>query len=1229
MEGVLTRLWEISDHVSSEPKSYETIVEAQHLWKTLETLIATLKKNEFRVADPVCSRVLACVRAVLAVPRSWRVSAPGSSSSPGAKSVPALAVQVLLKLAVRGEEERAVVVLEGFVDLLVQMLASKTVDLSTMEAVSVLNAFQAIAADSKSRAQLLQSKTVPAAVMSMRHFNLELVVLVASCKFLQLMASESDGRRQIADEEAIFVILSAANRYGNDTTMALSASDLFHSLSLDFRSNEASSEPAVQGIIEMIVKVMRRHSQLRQIQAFGVATLRNLVVADDVARQFLCEYSCQVIWEITGCAFEASSDATTDTTELLESLLSDPICYEYLQTTLRINATPQEAKDQMRMLQGLSDLIPRLEDKQNQSIHEHTAQEIAFVIEQMQKLMRSSSHVDTPASPDRNSLLEYDQEEEEISIPAIKIVHSVDKMASMVPQKRVVFADLDDDDSHRYLDEDSPVGTSGRLSKGSRDEERRWNGQQSPRIEGNSPHSDSSRSRSAFCIKSPNVGLPVQRSSKGAWESSNASSPCRKSPSKESTVSESTYWQRLYESRHWEFQELQGEYRLLQESYKLVLRRAQEQSKLLNIQNARIKHHIDVHQLMLAKTKDLEIAVEDAKRKHQVERELRLAEVAQADKLSYSLQEAMQEIRTLNSNNSTTSRELVQREKLRLDSQQRATEIKQQKQQAEYERDDALGQIRAIQTETVELSKQLHETRREALETLQMREEDVNAPRPSIFSEIIRNSPTSRSRKLSNYTLTTKRVSTNRQQQRKSMYAGSFTNAIRPVDASVFRKASVSGGDMLECASLSSSKLVHADDDEIEPPKDDFSELHSQILVGTNPRGLNADEIEQQLQIAYESLETSLEGNGVHLATVRKFFQESGIVEPPVVAGDVDTILTKVLNQAQDNRRRSMPRKDFTLAQPLGKSSFSTEAKRLRYFDLATFYEAATLMSLRRFPRCDAKAALELFVLDYLLPMQSRRARRSSNVSGTASSMISSRSGSICSNGGSGGASSPTAIGIGVLKAVLNGLALHVGHNPDIEDDQHSQRHQHVFRQRKNKREDVIYSMVEMQTVLAREYKPLATICEFYSAMHHTPRDALLKDDSTCLPLSFELVLTFAVDFEIIPSFMDRLSLKHLYAEVGGYLKMYFASSSHMPNRKGTLAATCSDPETLKKVALSMMLARLAMELFGTRHEYETPEKQITALLQWLDNSVGREKIQKKAMLPIVIRFSRKLYAIK
>lgn len=411
-------------------------------------------------------------------------------------------------------------------------------------------------------------------------------------------------------------------------------------------------------------------------------------------------------------------------------------------------------------------------------------------------------------------------------------------------------------------------------------------------------------------------------------------------------------------------------------------------------------------------------------------------------------------------------------------------------------------------------------------------------------------------------------------------------------------------------------------------------------------------------------MDTSLDGTGVHIATVRRFILECGIVQVPLVAADVDVILAKVLNQAQENRRKVVVRKDYAFAQAAPPPVFSqaNEAKRFRYFDQDSFNEALTLVGMKRYPRFDVKRVLQTIVAEYLHPIQ-RRMRANSmlqacngsangngattmtgnSFSFTTGSMR--RSSSMHSiNGGTGGgngsapfcgsprANSPSSVCSAVMRAILNGLALHIGHGNEQQrlpgaggsgndDDFRGHLALVADRSRRHTREEVVYSMLEMHSILAREQKPLGTICEFYSAIHHHHQSQSQAARDELLGISFELLLNFALDFEIIPSFMDRVSLKHLYSEVSGFIKSYLSLHKRFPH--------ATDPETLKKVAFSMVLARVAIELFSAKVDYETPAKQITGLLQWLDNSNGREKIMRKAMLPIVIKFSRKLYALK
>lgn len=365
-------------------------------------------------------------------------------------------------------------------------------------------------------------------------------------------------------------------------------------------------------------------------------------------------------------------------------------------------------------------------------------------------------------------------------------------------------------------------------------------------------------------------------------------------------------------------------------------------------------------------------------------------------------------------------------------------------------------------------------------------------------------------------------------------------------------------------------------------------------------------------------MEFSLDGNGVHVASIRRFFLESGIVQPPIVAGDVDVILAKVLNQMQEQRKRTMPRKDFAFSQTTAPSAPRSDTARFRYFDQTAFYEAVTLVGMKRFPRYDTTRVLQTVVEVYLHPMQRREREASVNITLSSSKALR-RSSSVSSMA----PSSPSYEYISVMRAILNGLALYIGHGNDNDPigtdddiDSRPQSMQPSLSARKNKREEVIYSILEMLSILAREQKPLLTICEFYCGIYH---QSATKDE--LFGLSFELLLNFALDFEIIPAFMDRVSLKHLYAEVSGYIKAYFSHQKKFPH--------ATDTETLKKVAFLMMLARIGIELFSTKVDYETPEKQITGLIQWVDNSAGREKLMRKTALPMVIRFSRKLYAIK
>lgn len=282
-------------------------------------------------------------------------------------------------------------------------------------------------------------------------------------------------------------------------------------------------------------------------------------------------------------------------------------------------------------------------------------------------------------------------------------------------------------------------------------------------------------------------------------------------------------WRDLYENSVDEIKALKAEYYNLQENFKIVSRRAKEQSKLLNLQTSRIKNHMEVHQQVLHQVRALEEALADANRKYQVERELRTAEVVQSEKISMALHEATKEIKALSSQNSSASRELMHKEKLRVDYQQKTSEIKHLKEKIELERDDAVIQAQTIRFEKVqatristvtlwftmtsnnvvsvrssiqvELCRQLEDCRREGIEALLMREEDANAPKPRVFSEIGRSSMSSPSKTMNRGRSA---ASFNGSQMggvdhlRRSSSCSPF--AVQPIETSTARSFSTYGG---------------------------------------------------------------------------------------------------------------------------------------------------------------------------------------------------------------------------------------------------------------------------------------------------------------------------------------------------------------------------------------------------------------------------------------------------
>ncbi|TYZ58013.1 hypothetical protein PybrP1_003508 [[Pythium] brassicae (nom. inval.)] len=1175
MDAILERLWTLANSDAAGDRALyvkqELVAEAQALWRTLETLLATLHSQDLSVGDPAFTKLLACVRTVLSDPVYWRVRAVDKHDN----DLFVLANRVLVKLACRGERERDALARDGLVALLLAAMRNQSD--SALAAGAALRVLQTLAFDAKHRVTLDAAGSLPFAISALKQHPRDAHVQASGCKFLQLMVYDEACKQALVRLGAVSVALEALHRLPNDAQVATSALDLVYFLSIELEGSGDLSPPAadtqfiemMESVVESVLQAMRAHSRIEQVQANGVAIL-NHFVGHPQAKRAMCKRAGGggSIWELvlgvldccgpsgSGAGASDACEAANGAVELFDALLSDPItleAIEYSLSALSINDRTKAARDAT---------------SRDVMSHEDDGSEIPLATAAGKLHYSAASEA---SESDRCASYSHTTEPDEYA-PVDNT--GADLLSGASGHSSLHDLALPASGSHRFLDEmalDSETG--GFFEQFLRDTDSRSRpseGKQKrqptlspllPRPQTQSSTAATARSQAA---STADTVLASVKYVAGGMENSSGSrvgAACAVSDDVDYSNGDASVWRARYEGSVEEVRALRTERYGLQENLKIVSRRAQEQAKLLSLQNSRIANHMEVHSHVLERVRGLEAALGAANRKLQVERELRSAEVSQCEKVTLALHDARGEVKALSAQNSSASRELMHKEKLRVDYQHKTSAIKHLKERVELERDDAV-----IQATTMRFEKPI----------------DTTATGASAFST----------------------------------YGGRGSP----------RKLSA------------------------------FGSFETSDTTTIDPETIERDDIEASLRAIFASLGTALEGSGVHIATVRRFFLESNLVHPPSLsAADVDVILAKVLAQAQENRRKAVVRRDYAFAQtaPPPATFSASEAKKFRYFDQDAFNEAATLVGMKRFPRLDVTRVLQTVVAEYLHPIQRRmRANsmlactsgRASNaaaataIGGTSGGMSavyrpSSSAVSLAGGGGGGGsfcgspgAVSPSSACSVVLRTILNTLVLHVGQGGDNQrisagSDADGSLSGDVWgKPRRHSREDVLYSMLEMHSILAREQRPLGTICEFYSAVHHHQSVGAAARDEL-LGLSFELVLNFAMDFELVPSFMDRVSLKHLYAEVAGLLKAYLALPRRFPH--------ATDAETLKKVAFLMLLARVAVELFSAKADYETPEKQVTALLQWLDNSAGREKIMRKAVVPIVVKFSRKLYALK
>ncbi|KAK1948172.1 hypothetical protein P3T76_000462 [Phytophthora citrophthora] len=1269
MDALLDRLWELANE-DDDPRSArrsERVAEARALWRALEVLLASLGPNELIVGDGPFTKMLACIRSVLSDLSYW-VDADPATSSPSDDSFMTVFVcvnRVLLKIASRGEHEREALVRDGVADLIVRCSESHVPcsSVSAFGAAAALQTMELLAMDSKNRPSLQISFVIRACITLMNTHDSVLAVQLRGCQFLRQMALEEDCKERIGRNGGLQAITRALSRFGEEVEIVVTALDVLVSLCVELDCREdlvavslrSTNATVFQEVVRAVVDAMRILPTVDLVQAKAVTVL-NSIATHSAVKKSLCSLN---FWDVAenGLSTAATDEAAGAFVKLLDTLLHDPVTWESLQQMVAKNSPSSDQKVTKARLTGLRGQIEALQYSQIAS--KESGAYVTFVLGRLQCLLddrvsklsgnSSSLHKDQDrlVSTDRNSI-DYDGYGQFMHINTHPTVspqsptHSDEGSDDELPVDPVRSLDYrsdqlgDDaiellaDDATGYFkkilqqsESSSPITVSSSLSSPTSTATaldhthvdalcKRPNGAnicEKVRLQGKW-NQDTVTKKTTTTNKNAEEWQALYEASK--LEEQDIQTSFRR-PSTSDMEAEN--WQALYEASQRELQRVQLSFRELNDRYRIVLRRSKEQAKLLTLQNARITNHGKENEQMLRRIRTLEASLEEAERRCQVERALRSAEAVQCEQLSLALNDSVQEAKSLAAQQSSTARELQQKENMRTECMMRTRESKQDKQRVEIERDNALIQVHILELEKTEILQQLEACQREGRECLMMREEDMDARRPGVFSELAKiagnkqtqapRSKLSRRNSLPNDTLATHSSETISSDSPTSRLSNVF-----PLQTGI-------------------------DED-----------------LNDNPNSIETSEIQSCLVSVFELLDTSIEesSEGVHVSTIRRFFLESGLVQAPnLLPADVDVILAGVLAQAQANRKNSIVRKDFNDSQqrpgtpptgwaktkrtlsPSKSASIGNDVKRFRFFSQDSFNEAVTLVGMRKFPRSDLLRVLQTVVALYLRPYMRQR-----QIPMIHPAIQRSRSSSTCSlsRRPSTSVGSPSQVCTRAMKSILNGLALHLGpgnHDSYLRtsrDTNEGEVHCHLYppsSNRSHKREEVVFSMLEMSGVLSREQRPLGTICEFYSAQHFPNASAATAISITkteLFGLSFELFLSFAIDFELIPSFMDRVSLKHLHTEVAALLKAYFALHDKDP-------PTGADAETLKKVAFGMVLARLALELFSTKPGYETPERQITGLLQWLDNSLGREKIMRKAGIPLVIRFSRQLYAGK
>ncbi|RHY63952.1 hypothetical protein DYB30_001076 [Aphanomyces astaci] len=247
---------------------------------------------------------------------------------------------------------------------------------------------------------------------------------------------------------------------------------------------------------------------------------------------------------------------------------------------------------------------------------------------------------------------------------------------------------------------------------------------------------------------------------------------------------------------------------------------------------------------------------------------------------------------------------------------------------------------------------------------------------------------------------------------------------------------------------------------------------------------------------------------------------QDGLASAPAMVSDVDVILNKVLAVAHENKLKARRRKDYEFSSCPQRPNFGK--LRHRYFSRNLFCEAVTLVGAKKYPYLDnTTTMLREVILTFLSPYGTAIECRGGDVQLLVTSY------------------DP----FNFLKIMME--QLHRSYHSPVSTADNDQP------QRKFANEPILQAMLEMVPVLQREQKPLK--------------------------------VNFAVDFEVIPAFLDRLAVKRLYKDILTFFKTFLAMYKGFP----------CPPDKKKYVAFYMTLGRLAVEIFKDKRDYDMPESQV------------------------------------